>query len=420
MKKIMAILLAVLMLLGASAFAEGTAAVMTVDNINLSVPGQSIALDDLAASVALDSIGGAASIVGLVEGGGEKLVTAVAQIADGNFAFTVDGLDHAYGAALPAQVAEQAGQLGALLPQILPSLDNLSLPAIPGITIPKLDLTGTLSSFSTGNGTFAIPHEMIDALLDQLLQLAQSGSLNVPNIDQAVALLQQVKASGMSLAIQGTIVDDAAAQVVSADIYLVSGDNMSDAPLANLSLDTRENSLLFTLSVDTGAGMSAVANATLSSNPDTAELNFDLNLAGIVTLGLGVFPEEGLQKIALDLSASGQQANLEFGYGQQNGKDVVALSGAAAGASFAFSIDTAMGADGVRTGTLSLTASQRDQTIAFSGDITMQSGADLGLEGFTMPGDVRAFDQLDQSELMPFLQPAIDYISSHASMSEAA
>ena len=79
-----------------------------------------------------------------------------------------------------------------------------------------------------------------------------------------------------------------------------------------------------------------------------------------------------------------------------------------------------MGTDGVRTGTLSLTASQRDQTIAFSGDITMQSGADLGLEGFTMPGDVRAFDQLDQSELMPFLQPAIDYISSHASMSEAA
>ena len=63
MKRIMAILLAVLMLLGASAFAEGTAAVMTVDNINVSVPGQSIALDDLAASVALDSIGGAASIV---------------------------------------------------------------------------------------------------------------------------------------------------------------------------------------------------------------------------------------------------------------------------------------------------------------------------------------------------------------------
>ena len=424
MKRILAITLTLFMLLGMTAIAEeaaGTAAIMTIDNITLETQGQKIALDGLVAHLALDVIDGAPSLVGMVDGSDEPLLTAIAQLRDGKMLATIDGLGYAIGEDIPATAAQQLGQLTEQMPQIIAGLDEAKLPPIPGIPIPKVDMSALLTSFSTGDGTFEIPYTVLSALLSQVSSLGRTIGSSIPNSEAVFGLIDQLVQSGLSVTSRGTIDDDGATQTVSGDIYLVQGDTEGDAPVASLTLASSENNFVITVSVDMGGGAAPVATISLISDPQAAELHLLADVGGMVNLGFDIYSEDGLQKVAMALSGSGEQVDLEFGYGVQEGDDVVTLSGAVNdGTAFGFSTVTAVGSDGVRTGTMSVYATQNGEQYFFAGDLTMYTGADIGLAGYTMPTEIRDPNSVDNEAVNALLQPVADYIGNHAVIDQAA
>ena len=416
MRKILAILLAMLMLIGTTALAEGDAAVLTLDNVTMQTQGQNINIQGLTASLVLENINDLPSLALLIDGDGQPLVTAVAQLTSKQCCFAVDGMDHGYVSDLPAQAMGQLAQFGdegmaTLLPMLVPMFDQLVLPAFSGVDIPKLDMTGLLGSFMTGSNTFEVPAEQVSALLDQLVQLAQAQSGAIEGLDQVTAMLEQMKSSGIGFAIEGTIDDDGTAQTVSAGVCLAMGSTATDQELARLTVTSSQNNFQAVLSV-TDAG--DVLTASLVSDPSAAQLQFSMDVAGQASMSFVLFSEDGLQKASLDIAGGGQQVSLQFAYGQQGGADVVSFGGQAADSNASFEINTAMGSDGVRTGTLTISADQAGTSNIIGADVTMYTGDAIDLSGFTMPSDMRPMDQIDNEAIGNAFAPVMDYIGSHA------
>ena len=416
MKRILAIILAMLLAFGAAALAEeaaaaDNAAVMTLSNIEITMQDQKANLGDLALSLALAKIDDNPALVGMADGGSTPLLTAVMELTNEQILLAFDGLDCAFGEKLPDQVAGSVGQLAEAMPQIIAGLGNVALPAIPGLPIPKVDLSGLLMAFSTGEGTFEIPAETVTALVDLLADLIGDYGQMLPQLAQVGPIIDQVKQSGMSARIDGTIEDDGTTQTIVGDVYLVQGDQESESAVLRLTIVTADNSFVLTFGADAGSGLTDLARFALKSDPESAENSLVIDAMGQVNLELSTRPEDGLQKVALDFNTSGQEGGIEFGYGQQNGVDVVTLS-ANAGASVALVIETAMGEDGVRTGTLSLESSMEGQTVNATADITMYANGDIGMDGFTMPEDVRSFSELNAEAIQPVLLPLMEYLNS--------
>lgn len=416
MRKILAILLAVVMLLSAAALAEGSAAVMTVSNVNMQTGGQAIAINGMDLHLVLQNVNNLPSVALLVDGDGQALATAVAQLSSKAFSFAVDGMDHGYTMDLPAEQAAQLAEVGddgmaILLPLLLvPALDSAVLPPFAGANIPKADMTGLLSGFMTGANTFEIPYEQVNALLDQVLQVAKSQGSAIEGLNDAIEMVDQLKSSGMGVAIRGDIADDGATQTVTGNIHLAQNGTVMDEPIATLTVVTAENSFNASL----GVAGDGVMTASLVSDPAAARIDFNLDVAGAAGATFALFNEDGLQKANLDINGGSESGSalLEFAYGEQNGSDVVHFGGTAGGSTIALDVNTVKGADGVRTGTLSLIA---DDT-AISGDVTMYTGDEIDLGGFTMPSDLRSFEQIDGDAISAAFEPVMDFLGTHATM----
>lgn len=416
MRKILAIMLAMLMLIGSAALAEGEAAVLTLDNVTMQTQGQNINIQGLSGSLVLENINNLPSIALLLDGDSQPLVTAVAQLSSSQFSFAIDGMDHGYVTDIPAEQAAQLAQFGdegmaALLPLFVPMLDQLALPAFSGIDIPKLDMTALLGAYMTGSNTFEIPADQVTAALDQVLQVVQAQAGAIGGVDEITAMLDQMKANDIGLAIAGTIDDDGASQTVSAGVCLAMGSTVTDQELLHLAMDSTQNNFQASLSAgDSGD----VMTANLTSDPDAGQLQFNLDIAGQASLSFALLSENGLQKAVLNIGGAGQQAIMEFAYGQQDGADLVSLDVDAGGEMLSVVAKTTMGSDGVRTGTLTLDAQQNGESYSFGGDLTMYTGDAIDLSGFTMPSDLRPIEQMDNEAIGNAFAPVMDYIGSHA------
>lgn len=418
MRKLIAMLLAALLLMSAAAYAEGGAAILTLDNLKLSDGSAAAAIDDMAVSLALQNVSLSPAAVLLIEGAGQPLAKAAAQLSTRQFSLAVDGMGYGLALDLPAPLADRLAEVGEegwsfVLPMLLvPALDEFTLPPFTGANIPKADMSGLLASYMTGESSFEIPFAQVNAWLDQLVQVVDAQFGSVSGVKDALEAVRQLRENGIGVVIRGDIDDDGATQTVGLNVYPAQNERVGDDMIASVSVISSLNHFDIILGAFEPSGAMQTITLSLISDPAAARIdlisNISINNSGF---SFSLYSEDGLQKASLLLNGGdeGGIANLEFGYGQQGGSDIVSLGVEGGGSVLSFTVDTVKGADGVRTGSMTLVADQN----TISGDVTLYTGEKLDLGGFTVPSELRPFDQLDLNDIGNAFQPMLDYMNDH-------
>lgn len=426
MKKLFAILLAALLLLNVGALAEGHAATLTANNIRVEAQGQKIVIPGMDFILGLDNVNGLPSIVLLIDDDGQRVFTALGQLTSRQFNFATSGMSNGYYALLPAEAAGTLAQVGdaglaMMLPQLLPGLDQIALPPFTGVDVPKVELSDLLSAYITSrNGDsydFEIPYEEVYRLLDQFLRLAREQGTNVDQVDEALQTIEQLKAMNMGFELKGNVADSGSTLTATADVYLVQNGVASPGEVATIILTSSQNNFRVGMAVTENGVTVDVLNVTLVSDPAAATLDFDMNIANEIRVAFDLFSEDGLQKAVLGIDgAEDDSMRFEFDYGRQGGRDVVILAFNAQGVRFELSINSVMGANNVRTGEMNLAADYAGSDVLITADIEMRTDGTLDVGSFSMPTDLRPFDQMDSDAFVEAFNPVIERIQSHVQM----
>ena len=423
MKRMIAAILALVLLLSAGALAEKRAAVVTLDNVCFQDKAHTVKVRDYAVSLVLENIDNLPALALLIDGAGEPLATAVAQLSSEQMVFAVDGMDYGYKAQIPAAQAAQLAQLGdeglaALVPALVSALDQAEMPTLTGMDVPKLDLTGALSPYITGtsNGVseFEIPAAEFDKLLEQALQMAKSQGGNLSKLNQMTEMLEKLKAEGKGATVKGTISDDGTTQKVDGDISIVSG--RKSTSVAALSIVSAMNSWRLAISIQKGFLSLNVVTASMIARPAEERIDVGFSVFGGLDFAMAVFKEDGLQKITFDASGLGQKSWLEFAYGKQGDSDLLSFSAQLDNMSLTANANTTMGGDGVRKGTLTYTLNNGANVAGMSADVTMYTGEGPDLGGIVIPTNLKPIDQMDKKAISKAFEPVKTYIANNTTM----
>lgn len=422
MKKIVALLLSLLMLLGCAALAESaeeTAAVMTLSNIQLSDGNETHGLGDLVVSAILDAAGDPTFAL-TADDGNEYLAALAAKITtDGKLAVTVEGVDATYTGDI-ATLAQQSGavassisqftsalpELPAAMKQLVPMLDQVVLPPFSGVTIPKLDVSALLAGFVTGEAdgvtSFTIPYEQFVALMDMVSEYAGMLGGQVPNIEMVTGLIDQMKSNGQGFAVDGVIQDDGATQTVVFNVLPVQNGTTYETPVFALVLATAENSL--TLAAAQDLDSDPMITLALTSDPSAPRLDVTLDAMGS-TMAFRMYPSDGLQVVELSANA-GDDVSVLFTYGAKDGVDVLDLAANASTGSFQLTFNTVKGDDGLRSGTVELNAGGVSATADV--DMYLDTASPVEIE---WPATEKDLSELDNSVMQTAIAPLIEYIN---------
>ena len=393
MKKLVAIVLT-LMLLAASVACAETAyeAVYYNSVLTATSEGQTFTVDlsDLTVTIAAGALGDVPTIQIDVDDGEEILMGAEVQIYGSALVLNVDGLSR------PLAVDLSSAGVSSLQETLAPlfadpaNLRIKELPTFKGVTIPKLPLmslagfvgaTPTVDANGVQVAEFSVPYEMVKQVLGLLSQY-RSTIESIGGVSQYAGaifgLIDQLMASDSGFAMSGTITDDGEAASMVIDFLPVSGGVTAESAIAGLELMFAENQANINVNIYQGGGSMTVAQMALTSVPEAAELNFGLDIMGMIALNFSLYPENGAQVIAVELKAQDQAVNLSFTYGPQGDGSFF---------DFAFSIPNTANVE-------YFTESSSDDGVTYNGDLalTLESGSygtfTLGSESTTTIADV--------------------------------
>ena len=380
MKKIFALSLAlVLICLGALAEEMPTTAVsLTLDNLVL----DGAQLGDLEVSAALDTAE-ALRLGFTARGGGETLVYAEGLLNEEGFTFAQEGDEEAYFMSLSeiGLAPDQAQMIFAYLPAMIPTLENLSVPMIPGLPIPAFDLGALLGA--SEDGRFTIPAEQVDALLDQ----ASAYASYTPQLKELLTQLEPLRGQ---LSLDGH--STAGESGIQTDVDVLLQGNV----FARISVTSAENSLNLGLSMD-GAPMGSLQ---LTSEPEKERLLLTLEAQGMTMGTLEVNREAGLQRVAVRGEGLGECAML---YGQLEGVDQLICRLTMDGSPSSIEIRSTREGH-LREGTIDLDIEGTTASCAFG----LETG-NFTLGNLTFPEQKASFDQLDPNAL---LAPIMEYLGT--------
>ena len=426
MKKIIALLLSLMLLLSMAAFAEEAldpALVCCLSNIVIesTTNGETTAvnLEGLETYLSVDTSDGLA-LVAQAFNGDDSLLLAVAKVVGSQLHFGIDGLDKTYVADIPNLQGLDTAGMGDSLRPMLPALLSLELPMIDVGSLPKLDLVPIVSMVGAQTEgditTFSVPSQLIDSLLDQILEAVKGMDISVPGMEQAVAMLEQVRASGMSIALSGQVVNTADAQTTTLDIYPVTGGQTAEAALLTLTLTSAQDDLTLAVDMNTGEQAMNIANLQIQTEAATKSLVGTLDIAGMMKFNLALFQEEGLQKAALTMESSMDASfALTLAYGVDGGRNMLDLS-FAAGEDAAFEVVThsAAGSDGAIQGDMEVTAASNGTSFRLTANFEKFLGS-LDLGGYELPAETAPIEEISGAEnseaLQTALAPAIEYFT---------
>ncbi|MBR0368874.1 MAG: hypothetical protein IJH86_10845 [Clostridia bacterium] len=426
MKKIIALLLSLVLLLSVAAFAEGEpdpALVCCLSNIVIETTtnGETTAvnLEGLETYLSVDTSDGLA-LVAQAFNGDDSLLLAVAKVVGSQMHFGIEGLDKTYVTDIPNLQGLDTAGMGDSLRPMLPALLSLELPMIDVGSLPKLDLVPIVSMVGAQTEgditTFSVPSQLIDSLLDQILEAVKGMDISVPGMEQAVAMLEQVRASGMSIALSGQVVNTADAQTTTLDIYPVTGGQTAEAALLTLTLTSAQDDLTLAVDMNTGEQAMNVANLQIQTEAATKSLVGTLDIAGMMKFNLALFQEEGLQKAALTMESSMDSSfALTLAYGVDGGRNMLDLS-FAAGEDAAFEVVThsAAGSDGAIQGDMEVSAASNGTSFRLTANFEKFLGS-LDLGGYELPAETAPIEEISSEEnseaLQTALAPAIEYFT---------
>ena len=329
MKKLLAIVVALMLLTASVAMAE-TATVLTVSNpvLTVTADGQDMTIDmgGLQIVLAMGLAGDVPTIQADVTNGAEALLSAELQVIGTNMVVSLDGLSRPLAVDVSSAGAQGLEGISALF-AALPELANLKMPAFTGVDIPKLDLMSLGSMLgATGDGqsaTFEIPYEMVQQLLSMVGQYKSM----IPESAQAQVgplfdLIEDMNAKGNGFALKGSITDDGATGTLAVDVLPVSGGVTADASAATITFMSAANQINLIVDVNQGEEVTTLGEIALTSTPDAAELSVSVDImGGMLNMAGSLYPQDGLQVAALELVAMGQKANMSLIYGEKDGAD---------------------------------------------------------------------------------------------------
>lgn len=416
MKKVLALLMAMMLLLGMTAMAEEAqlpALITTISNVELSMASggetKTASLDDLTIVNAIDTTDVPQATIEAITSEG-SLCFAIARLTADGVCYTVEGMDKTYVAEIPQLAGMDPAELAGSLRSALPQLLALKLPQIGGVTIPKADisiLTQLFPSDTDENG-FAIPAEMTKLLLDQLTQSLESTADSIPNGDQILGLLKQLTDNGLEISLAGTVNDTDARQTANLDVYLSSENQPADTPMISLSMDSVENQFQLLVSA---MGMN-LGSLDLESEPAENEIMLQVNIMDSVLFDVNIFRDSDLQCASLSIKASDQQVmGLDMSWGVLNDHDYTSLilSSADQG-TISASSESVQTEDGSEQGALYFSADMNGEQFVVTGEYVSTLGNyDLG--DYAMPTETVPASEFNSEEAQAALQPLVEYLN---------
>lgn len=420
MRKLIALLL-IMLLLGMSAVAEeaqDTALVTFISNIELeSGTGAPTRLDGFEAYLSIDTADGLA-LVGQAFNGDESLALAVAKLAGSQLKIGIDGLDMAYALDLPQLAGQDTRALGELFRPVLPELLDARLPMIDVPSLPKLDVTALLSMVNTavsedGTISFSVPHELIDGLLDQVVQIGSAYAQNVQGLSEALSLVEQLRESGTSVALRGTVMDIGDSQYIRAEIYPVTGGQTAESPAAFVNITSAQDTLSVAVNA-ADAVESGLASLDVMTDVEQNALSASLDIVDKMRYALGVYREDDLQKVTLTVESAGMNLAAAVKYGKNDGNDVTDFT-LTAGEDFGLELksETAPVSDVSNAGVFELTADVQGNHFRLNANVETFLGY-LDLGGYTLPENTESIEALsearDSAALQSAIQPLMEYI----------
>ncbi len=292
MKKIVAILLAVLLLGSATAFAE-TATLYTVSDpvLAVDVDGEQINLDlnGLTIACAVLEEGDAPKFALNVLGNGECLFAAAARLEGNVLLLSAEGLSNTYKVEIP---------------DVASSVQNVQDIDLSGLDTDALMQTITEGVEIDQDGDtmiVTVPYNVLNDVLTQVAPVLQSVEIEGVDMSEVESAVSELVESNSGVTIVAAVKMEDAGMALNADLYPVQDGEQAEQSVLNVSVEMYDE-LNFAVSV-----------------PD-AGVYFNLNVA----------PETG--KITLQVNSDDFDATLSFVVGSEEGEIVVADIGDAASA----------------------------------------------------------------------------------------
>ena len=358
MKKTIAIVLTLMLLVASVAMAEEASVLVLADPVlTTNAGGQPMTIDMNGLEIAL-AIGNDANGVPTIQmdaaNGGQSLLNAVLQFIGNRAVLDVDGLSRPIAATVSGVSADEIAEGFDAMMQ--PS--GFKLPAFTGVEIPKLDLVSVGAMVGAGaDGSFELSYQMVNMLLGQLSNYRGV----IPGTarqytDMLFDAIDQMQATNSGFTLKGNVADDGASATLALDILPVQNGVTASASVATITLYSAANQINLDVDVHQDGQDMKLGQFALTSIPAEAELNFSLDLMGELGLAGSLYPQDGAQVAAFELTAEGQKMNFSVTYGDRDAAQfadvVVSVEGQAAVECI---VETTADESGAAYGTLDLT-----------------------------------------------------------------
>lgn len=427
MKKFLALMLAALMLFGMTAVAETaddgkTALVISLDNINLNVTNNgeqnAIALDDFSLMLAIDTANELEMTLAAYKGE-EALAFAVAKFVENKMLLSFSNLDKTYEADIPQNGVTPAGDFNTLMRMLLPELAKAKPGMIDAVEIPKADLSGLFSMFSTDTTTengatvteFSIPSDVVDMLIDQISGVISAAAEQNPQVAVATQVIDSFKESGMKLSFAGNLTDTDDKQVCQIGVYVSTGEEAAEAPTLVLTTTSQKNS--FAIELSSGDGSTTMATVSLASDPASNSWSFNIDIMGMITVALNTAQEAGTQNIDLDCNLMGTIYTSSTSYGSaDDGSDFMNNTTVFGESKTVTTINSVNDGEGITSGTINVESEANEFALTFSADFYQELGTYES--GYEMPADTAPISELTQEQMNEAIKPLIEYFTSLA------
>ena len=426
MKKILALLLAVMMLFTVTAVAEEAAATALVTHIgNIAIEAtrgdetKNVNLEGFDAFLSVDTADGLA-LVGQLFNGDESLAQVVLKLVDNQIVVGIDGMDKAFAVDVPQLEGQDTTGLDEIIRAELPAILKSKLPMINLPSLTKIDIA-PFAAFIGGvtegdTTTFALPAEMVDMLLDQVIAAAKEGTKAIPGADEIIGMVEQMREFGMSFTVDGTITDSPELQTTVVNLGLVMDGEASDSPAVVLTMTSAQDALGLTLEAGMEEEKSTIAALNTQTDGQGGAI-VSLTLMGI-QFQVDIYQEDGLQKATLTMGNGGAAAVAgSLVYGMDGDTDMCALSLTAGEDNFAMDIRSNTVDETSDAGTFEFSAVTPSQSTRVTADVEDFLGSvDLG--GYVLPETVVSYEELKSEEntaaLNEALAPLYAYFNPYA------
>ena len=271
MKKLLAVLLAVLLLGSATAFAD-TATVFTLSDptvaVNMGGEEMNIDLAGLELAIAPIMEGEIPGAALNIYGNGELLLAAAARVLGDRALLDMEGLSNSYYAAIP-DVASMAGSM---------DLSGIDVEALTEIVMGSIELD-TEGDTTTFKVPYTAVNQVLEAVLPALKQIDIEGvDLDLSEFEDTLA---QFKETDSGINVEGSIKESETGVSVAVQTYLVQGGQASETPVTVVTVDIDQSEAGVTF-----AATLLAADEESGSLLNVATINAELGAAVNVNIAL--------------------------------------------------------------------------------------------------------------------------------------